>query len=223
MPWFKRLFFIFTLLALQPVLAEWGEGWDPVEPPVPTSSAPGKIEVLEFFWYGCPHCYDLEPEMEQWLAKQGDKVDFRLVPSPLNPRWAIHARFFYAAEALGVLDKLHKPLFEAIHKQRRKLFDKKSLIDFAVEHGVDRKAFEDAWTSFGVYVKVQQAGKLAKRFQLTGVPTIGINGKYKTSASLAGSHARMFKIMDKLIKKESAAIPQPVKEESAATPQAGAK
>ncbi len=207
MPWIKRLFFISFFLVLQPVFAEWGEGWDPIDPPVPTSVSNGKVEVLEFFWYGCPHCYDLEPEMESWLKNQSDKIEFRLVPSPLNPSWAIHAQFFYAAEALGVLDKLHKPLFDAMHKERRKLFDKESLIDFAVAQGVDRKAFTDAWKSFGVFVKVQQARKLGKRFQLTGVPAVGINGKYKTSASLAGSHEAMFKIMNELIEKEATPAP----------------
>lgn len=207
MPWIKRLFFIFIILTLQPAGAEWGEGWDPIEPPVPTSVAEGKVEVLEFFWYGCPHCYHLEPELEAWLEKQGDNIAFRMVPSPLNPKWTIHAQFFYAAEALGVMDKLHKPLFEAVQKERRKLFDKESLIDFAVEHGVDRQAFTDAWNSFGVFVKVQQARKLGKRFQLSGVPTIVINGKYKTSGSLAGSQEKMFKIIDQLIAKESQATP----------------
>ena len=207
MPWIKRLFFIFFFLALQPVSAEWGEGWDPIDPPIPTTDSNGKVEVLEFFWYGCPHCYDLEPEMEEWLKNQGDNVEFRLVPSPLNPSWAIHAQFFYAAEALGVMDKLHMPLFEAMHKQRRKLFDKESLIEFAVEQGVDRKAFTDAWKSFGVFVKVQQARKLGKRSQLTGVPAVVINGKYKTSASLAGSHQKMFAVMDELSEKESTLTP----------------
>ena len=207
MPWIKRLFIVICLVALQPVSAEWGEGWDPIDPPVPTTAPEGKVEVLEFFWYGCPHCYDLEAEMQEWRDKQGDKIEFRMVPSPLNPKWSLHAQFFYAAEALGVLDKLHKPLFDAIHKEHRKLFDKDSLIDFAAEHGIDKKAFSEAWNSFGVFVKVQQARKLGKRFQLTGVPAIGINGKYKTSASLAGSHEKMFEVMDELIKQESAAKP----------------
>lgn len=207
MPWINRLFLILSLLAIQPVSAEWGEGWDPIDPPIPTSAPSGKIEVLEFFWYGCPHCYDLEPEMEEWLKKQGENIEFRLIPSPLNPSWAIHTQFFYAAEALGVLDKLHKPLFDAMHKERRKIFDKESLIDFAVEQGIDRKEFTDAWKSFGVFVKIQQARKLGKRSQLTGVPAIVINGKYKTSASLAGSHQKMFKVMDELIEAESAATP----------------
>jgi thiol:disulfide interchange protein DsbA len=202
MSWMNRLIIACSLLALQPALAEWGEGWDPVDPPVPTTAASGKIEVLEFFWYGCPHCYDIEPEMEEWLSKQS-AVDFRLVPAPLNEKWAVHSHFYYAAEALGVLDKLHKPLFDAMHKEKKRLFDKQSLIDFAVRQGVDREAFTDAWNSFSVFVKVQQARKLGKRFQLTGVPTIGINGQYKTSASLAGSTEKMFQVMDELIAEES--------------------
>jgi thiol:disulfide interchange protein DsbA len=207
MPWIKRLLFIFTLIAMQSALAEWGEGWDPIEPPVPTTAQSGKIEVLEFFWYGCPHCYHLEPDMEAWVSKQKDNVEFRMVPAPLNPKWTDHSHFFYAAEALGVLNKLHKPLFEAMHKERRDLFDKKSLIDFAVEQGVDRAAFTEAWDSFSVFVKVQQARKLTKQYQLNGVPTIGINGKYKTSASLAGSTEKMFQIMDELIAEEAKSLP----------------
>jgi thiol:disulfide interchange protein DsbA len=202
MPWMKAVLLIFALFLTQAAWAEWGEGWDPIEPPVPTSAEDAKVEVLEFFWYGCPHCYDIEPAMEDWVSKQKN-IDFRMVPAPLNPKWTIHSHFFYAAEALGVLDKLHNPLFDAIHKERRKLFDKDSLIDFASEQGVDKTAFTDAWNSFSVFVKVQQARKLTKQYQLTGVPTIGINGKYKTSASLAGSNEKMFAIMDELVAEES--------------------
>jgi thiol:disulfide interchange protein DsbA len=202
MPWMKAVLLISALFLSQSALAEWGEGWDPVEPPIPSSAEDGKVEVLEFFWYGCPHCYDLEPEMEEWVSKQKN-IDFRMVPAPLNQKWAIHSHFFYAAEALGVFDKLHNPLFEAMHKQRRKLFDKESLIDFAAEQGVDKAAFTDAWNSFSVFVKVQQARKLTKQAQLSGVPAIVINGKYKTSASLAGSTAKMFSIMDELIAEEA--------------------
>ena len=206
MPWKKAVLLIFALFISHAVLAEWGEGWDPIEPPIPTNVEDGKVEVLEFFWYGCPHCFHLEAAMEDWVSKQKN-IEFHMVPAPLNPKWTVHSHFFYAAEALGVLDKLHNPLFEAIHQERRNLFDKDSLIDFAVAHGVDRKAFTDAWNSFSVFVKVQQARKLTKQFQLSGVPTVGINGKYKTSASLAGSTEKMFAIMDELIAVESK--PQP--------------
>jgi thiol:disulfide interchange protein DsbA len=187
--------------------AEWGEGWDPIDPPIATSAPEGKVEVVEFFWYGCPHCYTLEPQIKAWLEKKPENVVFKRIPSPLNPNWSVHSQFFYAAESLGVIDKLHKPLFEAMQVKKRRLFDKKSLIDFAVEQGVDRQKFTDAWDSFGVYVKVQQARKLSQRYGIDGVPAIGIDGKYKTSGSLAGTYSKMFEIVDELVSKASNPTP----------------
>ncbi|MEW8561902.1 MAG: thiol:disulfide interchange protein DsbA/DsbL [Candidatus Thiodiazotropha sp.] len=194
-------------MILQTAHAEWGEGWDPIEPPVATTAPDGKVEVIEFFWYGCPHCYQMEPQLEAWLEKKPENVSFIRVPAPLNNKWTVHAQFYYAAEILGLTEELHNPLFEALHDRKRKLYDKDSLIDFAVEQGVDRQKFLDALNSFGVYVKVQNARKLGQRYQLDGVPAIGINGKYKTSGSLAGSYSRMFEIVSQLVAKESNAAP----------------
>ncbi|MCU7797931.1 MAG: thiol:disulfide interchange protein DsbA/DsbL [Candidatus Thiodiazotropha sp. (ex Myrtea spinifera)] len=203
MPWIKRLLIPVLLLSMSTVYAEWGEGWDPIDPPIATSVPDGKVEVVEFFWYGCPHCYSMEPALETWLKNKPENVVFKRVPSPLNASWTVHAQFYYAAEALGVTDQLHEPLFEAMHVKKRKLFDKNSLIDFAVENGVDRQKFSDAWNSFGVYVKVQQARKLGQRYGLDGVPAIGIDGKYKTSGSLAGTYSRMFEIVSQLVAEAS--------------------
>jgi protein dithiol oxidoreductase (disulfide-forming) len=202
MPWITRLLSLLLLISVS-AHAEWGEGWDPVDPPIATSAPAGKVEVVEFFWYGCPHCFTMEPQLNAWLEKKPENVEFRRVPAPLNPSWTVHAQFFYAAEALGVLDKLHEPLFKAIHEEKRKLFDKNSLIDFAVEHGVDRQQFTDAWNSFGVYVKVQQARNLGQKYALDGVPAIGIDGKYKTSGSLAGTYSKMFEIVNQLVAEAS--------------------
>jgi thiol:disulfide interchange protein DsbA len=203
----KRL--LIPLLVVVPSLAhaEWGEGWDPIDPPVATSVPEGKVEVVEFFWYGCPHCYTMEPQLEAWLKKKPENVVFKRVPTPLNPSWTAHAEFFYAAEVLGVNEQLHKPLFVAMQVKKRKLYDKQSLIDFAVEQGVDRQKFTDAWNSFGVFVKVQQARKLGQRYGINGVPAIGIDGKYRTSGSLAGTYSKMFEIVDELI--AQAANPTP--------------
>ncbi|MCU7916376.1 MAG: thiol:disulfide interchange protein DsbA/DsbL [Candidatus Thiodiazotropha sp. (ex Gloverina cf. vestifex)] len=203
MPWIKRLLIPALLLSMSTVYAEWGEGWDPIDPPIATSVPDGKVEVVEFFWYGCPHCYSMEPALEVWLKNKPENVVFKRVPSPLNAGWTVHAQFYYAAEALGVTDQLHEPLFEAMLVKKRKLFDKNSLIDFAVEKGVDRQKFSDAWNSFGVYVKVQQARKLGQRYGLDGVPAIGIDGKYKTSGSLAGTYSRMFEIVSQLVAEAS--------------------
>ncbi|MCU7873764.1 MAG: thiol:disulfide interchange protein DsbA/DsbL [Candidatus Thiodiazotropha sp. (ex Lucinoma borealis)] len=202
MPWINRLFILLPLLFLNAVNAEWGEGWDPIDPPVATTASEGKVEVIEFFWYGCPHCYHMEPQLEEWLKNKPENVEFIRVPAPLNSKWTVHAQFFYAAEILGLTEKLHNPLFTAIHDKKRKLYDKDSLIDFAVEHGADRQKFIDALNSFGVYVKVQNARKLGQRYQLDGVPAIGINGKYKTSGSLAGTYSKMFEIVTQLVSKE---------------------
>jgi len=199
---FAALLTILAMLLSQSVLAlEWGEGFDPVDPPAITDSG-GKIEVVEFFWYGCPHCYTIDPEVKAWLKKKPEDVVFRHVPAPLNPRWAAHARFFYAAEILGVADKLHKPLFEAMHKENRRLFDKESLLEFAGEQGVDKEEFRKAWDSFAVALRVQRAKKLAEQYQIDSVPVFGVNGKYKTSVSLTGSSGKLFEIIDKLISEE---------------------
>ncbi|MCU7850329.1 MAG: thiol:disulfide interchange protein DsbA/DsbL [Candidatus Thiodiazotropha sp. (ex Lucinoma kastoroae)] len=202
MPWINRLFILLPLLFLNAVNAEWGEGWDPIDPPVATTASEGKVEVIEFFWYGCPHCYHMESQLEEWLKNKPENVEFIRVPAPLNSKWTVHAQFFYTAEILGLTEKLHNPLFTAIHDKKRKLYDKDSLIDFAVEHGADRQQFIDALNSFGVYVKVQNARKLGQRYQLDGVPAIGINGKYKTSGSLAGTYSKMFEIVTQLVSKE---------------------
>ncbi len=207
MPWIKRLLIPILIVTQSLAYAEWGEGWDPIDPPIATSVEEGKVEVVEFFWYGCPHCYTMEPQLEAWLKKKPENVVFKRVPTPLNPSWTVHAQLYYAAEALGVTEQLHKPLFEAIQVKKRKLFDKQSLIDFAVEQGIDRQKITDAWNSFGVYVKVQQARKLGQRYGIDGVPAIGINGKYKTSGSLAGTYSKMFEIVDQLVAKVSKATP----------------
>jgi thiol:disulfide interchange protein DsbA len=207
MPWIYRILALLPLLIFHAVHAEWGEGFDPIDPPVATTAPDGKVEVVEFFWYGCPHCYQMEPQLETWLESKPENVSFIRVPAPLNNKWTIHAQFYYAAEILGLTEKLHIPLFEAMHVKKRRLFDKDSLIDFAVEQGVDKQKFVDALNSFGVYVKVQNAKKLGARYQLDGVPAIGINGKYKTSGSLAGSYDKMFEIVSKLVAEESKATP----------------
>ena len=121
MLWNKRLLIPLLLLVQGFAYAEWGEGWDPVDPPVATSVPEGKVEVVEFFWYGCPHCFHMEPELKKWLDRKPDQVIFKRVPSPLNPSWTVHAQFYYAAEAIGATEQLHEPLFEAIHVQKLSL------------------------------------------------------------------------------------------------------
>src|SRR6185436_12139679 len=129
-----------------------------VKPPQPTETG-GKIEVLEFFWYGCPHCYSLEPLIEVWTKKLPADVQFRRVPAIFNERWALDANIYYSLEALGVLDKVHRALFDAIHKDRLKTDSKEARDQWLQRNGVDVKKFDDAFKSFGVQSKVKRAAQ----------------------------------------------------------------
>jgi thiol:disulfide interchange protein DsbA len=177
-----------------------------VSPPV-RSSSESKIEVVELFWYGCPHCYSFDPKLAEWKKDQGENIEFVRVPAifPNRPVWELHARAFYTAELLGVLDKIHTPLFDAIHKQRRKLFNQAALADFFSEHGVDKAVFNDTMQSFGVQMKINRAMDLTTRYQIDGVPTLIIDGRYRTHASLTSGQAGLLKVTDFLIKKASTA------------------
>ncbi len=173
--------------------------------PQPTQNAK-KIEVVELFWYGCPHCYQFEPELTAWVAKQAKDVEFIRMPAVGNPTWELHARAFYTAELLGVLDHIHEPLFDSIHKLGNRFPDEKSLEDFFDEHGVKREDFRNMFHSFAVDTRIRRALDMGARYGVDSVPTIIINGKYRTSASQAGSHENVLAVMDFLVAKERAAM-----------------
>lgn len=166
-------------------------------PPQPTATG-NKIEVLEFFWYGCPHCYSLEPYLEKWLATKPDDVQLRRVPAILGKNWIPHARAYFTAEKLGIVDKIHRPLFDAIHKDKQQIFDENSLRDFFATMGVDKDKFTHIYESSEVSEKIQDAFLLGQQYQITGVPSIIVNGKYRTSASMAGSNANLIKVINQL-------------------------
>lgn len=175
----------------------------------PSPSTPGQIEVVEMFWYGCPHCYDLEPTVQAWLKSKPENVKFTKIPISLGASWESGARAFYAAQELGVLDKLHQPLFEAFHK-RRKLNDVDDLAAFAAEHGVDAEAFRKAYSSFKTETELRRGNQLAERYGVRGVPAVIVNGQYEVRSP------RVFAVVDFLIAKESAAATNASQQESAA-------
>ncbi|WP_295540575.1 thiol:disulfide interchange protein DsbA/DsbL [uncultured Thiohalocapsa sp.] len=160
------------------------------------------VEVLELFWYGCPHCYQLEPLIERWLTDKPAGVTFRRMPAAASPRWVPHAKAYFAAEQIGALDKLHEPLFKALHDQRRKIFTEEQIIAFAGEQGIDEAQFRAAYNSFPVDMQVRQSADLVRRYAIDGVPAMVVNGKYVTSARQAGSSARMFQVIDHLVDRE---------------------
>lgn len=168
--------------------------------PVETGS---KIEVREIFWYGCPHCYTLEPTLTKWIKTMPANAGFVRMPAVLNPSWAEHARAYYTFEALGAVDKLHGPMFDAMHKDGRSLNDLDSIAGFSAELGVDAEKFRGAYKSFGVDAKVKAARQLGQRYGLTAVPAIVVDGKYMTNGTLAGGYDSMMKVVEHLIKKSA--------------------
>lgn len=175
-----------------------------VTPPV-RSSSESKVEVVELFWYGCPHCYSFEPKLKDWKKKQSNKMQFVRIPAvfPNRPAWELHARAYYSADLLGILDKVHGPLFVAIQKDKKRLASKAALATFFAKYGIDKTTFEDTMYSFGVQMKVNRAIDLTRRYAIDGVPTLIIDGRYRTHASLTNGQAGMLKVTDYLIKKAS--------------------
>jgi protein dithiol oxidoreductase (disulfide-forming) len=165
----------------------------------PVEARAGKVEVVEFFWYRCPHCYSLDPVLENWVKKLPADVEFRRVPAVLSDNWAIDARIFYAFEALGVLEKVHKSFFDAIHKDRLNVASEPAMNEWLQKNGIDRKKFDDAVKSFGVQAKVKRAAQLSSSYQLDGVPLLAVQGKYTVSAEQGGSHGGMLSTADYLI------------------------
>ena len=186
-----------------------GKEYLSLKSPQPTSSGE-KIEVLEVFYYGCPHCYRLEPFLESWNnSKPGDVVFVRM-PAVFDRSWEMFAKAYYTAELLGVTDKIHPALFKAIHQDRKNISDVDSLREIFLEQGVSADEFNNTYNSFAVSVKLnrakQMAGKPPSKYGVTGVPTIIVNGKYSTSGGQAGSNENIINVMDYLIAEERAAL-----------------
>lgn len=202
----KRMFAIFSfVLLLAPTAAvAFDEGVDylKVSPAQRTDVKPGQIEVLEFFWYRCPHCYHLEPELNAWKKKLPRNVVFKRVPGILNEKWAPLAHAFYALEAVGKLEPLHGEMFRAIHDQGIDLNNPDILFKWAAGKGVDAGQLSAAYNSFGVASKVNWALQTTQSYKLTGVPAFSVNGKYVTSAYMTGSNPKLFEALDALIAME---------------------
>ena len=164
------------------------EGTDYVElKPAQSTDAPGKVEVIEFFWYRCPHCYALEPDLESWVKRLPRDVQFRRIPGILNEDWAVDARIFFALEAMGEVERLHRSLFDAIHRQggvrlRGDAFAK-WVADWLAKQKVDMAKYDAAFHSFSVESKLRRAGQMASAYRLEGVPTLAVQGRYLVLAS----------------------------------------
>jgi thiol:disulfide interchange protein DsbA len=162
----------------------------------------GKVEVLEFFWYGCPHCHDFDPDLQAWVKRQGKDVVFKRVPIAFRDDFLPHSQIFYAFEELGKGDAYTSKVMNAIHVQRKQLLKESEIEDWiATQQGIDAKAFMTAFKSFGVITKAKAANQKGSSFRIDGVPTVAIQGKYMTSPSIAGTRAKALETMDFLVAK----------------------
>jgi len=188
-----------------------GRDYTLVNPPQPTDSGK-KVEVVEFFWYGCPHCYHLEPALKAWLKKKPADVEFKPIPGTFgSPSWEPLTRTYYALDAMGVAAKYHDALFTAIHeekdaaKQRALVNDSRAIADFLASKGVDKQKFLDAYNSFAVNSKTKRSEDLTRSYDVPGTPAFGIDGKYLTSPSNFPkpdgnvNYERFFQVVDQLI------------------------
>lgn len=168
---------------------------------VPTTGG-GKIDVIEFFWYGCPHCNAFEPALDAWSKKLPADVAFRRVPVAFREEpFVAHQKIFYALEALGALEAMHRKVFFAIHNERARLDKVADIAAFMAKNGVDGAKFTETFNSFGVQTKARQAKQLAEAYKIDGVPAIGVQGRFWTSNSLAGGGERSLTVADFLIER----------------------
>ena len=202
----KRIFTLFAFLCLSGAVLAQGpkieEGFDyrilPIPQPVETK---GKVEVIEFFWYGCPHCYDFEPELISWVKRQPKDVVFKRVPVAFRDDFMPHSQLFYTLEALGKGDALHEKVMYAMHKENKRLLTESEIADWAAAQGIDRNTFLATYRSFAVTSKARAARQLADAYRIDGVPTMVMQGKYVTSPSIAGTKVKAIGVMDFLEEK----------------------
>lgn len=179
--------------------AEFQAGKDYTVVPNPVKvEVPGKIEVREFFWYGCPHCFRLEPYMQTWLKQIPKDVRFVRTPAAMNPLWEQGARAYYASEALGIRQKAHLQLFHDIHVGQKNILEEATFAKFYTRYGVPEAKFTSTYKSFPVTAKIAQAKQLAQAYQLSGVPAVVVNGKY----IVQGEDGKVTQVVSYLVEKE---------------------
>ena len=194
---------LFGLIAQAEEIQE-GKQYATIEPAVPVS-APGKVEVVEMFWYGCSHCYQFEPTLNPWVEQLPEDVHFVRIPAMFGGIWNVHGQMFLALESMGVESKVHAAVFDAIHKQGKKLATPEEMAEFLATQGVDQAAFLKTYNSFGVKAQVEKAKKLAAAYKINGVPVLVVNGKYRFDISTSGGPEQALDVADQLIAKERAA------------------
>lgn len=181
-----------------------GRDYRLLNPPQPVDRG-GKIEVLEFFWYGCPHCSNLQPSLAAWLKRKPADVEFKRMPAVFQESWIPLTKTYYALEAMGLIDKLHHDVFAAIHQQKVRLQDPKVLADWIAQRGVDRQKFMDTYNSFAVQSRGRRSIDTTRNYDIDGTPALVVDGKYLTAPSMtlnpdnSINYDRFFRVLEEVI------------------------
>lgn len=199
---FRSLLFIAFLFQFS--VAHAGQGYSLIDPPQPTRSGK-KIEVLEFFYYGCPHCYHLQKYLDPWLKKMPKDVEFRYVPTVFNDEWGKLAKTYYALDAMGLEPKLHGAVYDAVQLHNIDLGNEATLLDWAAKHGIDRAKLGAAYASFSAQVDFNNAKQMTRSYAIMGTPSLVVDGKYLTSPELTQSLPGTITELNKLIEMARAA------------------
>lgn len=199
-----------SALVLSPVNSAQAQGKAPVagtdylvlDKPVPTDAPAGKVEVIEFFWYACPHCFAFEPALSAWLKKLPKNVAFRRVPVVFQDSFVPPQKLYYTLEAMGQLEALHSKVFNAIHVEHQKLDKDNLVIEWAAKQGLDKAKFVETYNSFSVATKVRKAAQLQEAYKVAGVPAMGVAGRFYTDGTQAQSMERGLTIVDYLVSQQ---------------------
>ena len=207
---FKRFIPLVTALAfffsggVAAAQAVAGKDYRLLNPQQPTDSGK-KVEVLEFFWYGCPHCSSLQPSLGAWLKRKPADLEFKRVPAVFQDSWVPLTKAYYTIEAMGLVDKLHHDVFSAIHEQKIRLQDTTVLFDWAAKRGVDRQKFIDTYNSFAVQSRAQRSVDMTRNYDISGTPALVVDGRYLTAPSMtlnpdnSINYERFFRVVDELV------------------------
>ena len=197
----RRALSLFVAMLAFAGAAAWAQPVAPyslLNPPQPTDGS-GKIEVIEFFWYGCPHCYAVEPAVNAWVKSAPKDVVFKRIPAYPNDAWGSMAIMYYTLEAMGLLDQYHSKVFDAMHKQNVNLASKGKREEWLKANGIDPAKYNEVEKSFSVSTKVARARQMTQAYKVDSVPRFIVNGKYVTSAEQAGGTEKIFPIIDQIV------------------------
>ncbi len=196
----QRAFLALSLVAATAVYAGMLDGKEfAVVSPARATENPGKIEVVEFFWYNCPHCNAFEPSLEDWIKKLPKDVAFRRVPVAFRDDFVPQQRLYYALEAMGLVDKLHAKVFTAIHVEKHDLSKAPAIVDWVAKQGVDMAKFNQQYSSFSVATKATKAAQLQNAYKVEGVPALGVAGRFYVDGDRAKSMANALKLVEYLV------------------------